>query len=91
VTLRAESLFIDRVYFTPFNTATVSQPAYSLFNAALRYQPTDSHWSGSLYANNIADKTYLVSGGQNSNLYGGWVYGAAGPPRTFGIRVSCKY
>jgi iron complex outermembrane receptor protein len=90
VTLRAESQFIDQVYFTPFNTATVSQPAYSLFNASMRYQHPDGHWFGSLYANNIANKTYLVSGGQNSNLYGGWVYGAAGPPRTFGIRVSYK-
>jgi iron complex outermembrane receptor protein len=91
VTLRAESLFIDRVYFSPFNTAAVSQPAYSLFDASVRYEHPDSHWSGSLFADNIANKTYLVTGGPNSNLFGGWVYGAAGPPRTYGVRVSYKY
>jgi iron complex outermembrane receptor protein len=91
LTLSADAQFTGRIYFTPFNTAVASQAPYALYNAALRYELPSSHWFAGLWIKNIADKTYLVTGTQSPTLYGAWVYGAAGPPRTFGANVGFKF
>lgn len=91
LTLRGESSWSDRVYFTPFNRADVSQPAFSVQNAFVTYEPTKGSWRLSVYIRNIANKTILASGQISSTLFGSPIVGFVKPPRTFGGTFAVRY
>ena len=91
VTFRGESEWVDRVFFTPFNVPEVSQPAYSVQNAFVTFDPGDDHWRLSLYVKNIADKTILASGQAATPFVGSPVVGFVKPPRTFGATLGYRF
>lgn len=91
ISLRGEAHFIGRTYYTPFNTMPFSQSPYALFDAYLKFKPSAGNWNAGLFMKNITDKTYLQSAGQQAPFAGGYVYGNAGPPRTFGGRVELRF
>ncbi len=88
--LRGESSWSDRVYFSPFNRAAVSQPSYSLQNAYATYDD-GTHWRLSVFIKNIADKTVLASGQVASAVLGSPVIGFVQPPRTFGATIGYRF
>jgi iron complex outermembrane receptor protein len=61
LTLLGDWSFRTRVYQDAANTAILSQPAYSLFNARVTFAP-NAHWSLSAFLNNIADKRAITDG-----------------------------
>ena len=91
LSLRGEAHFVGRIYFTPFNTRPFSQSPYELFDAYLKFKPNAGKWMASLFMKNIANKTYLQAAGQQAPFAGGYVYGNAGPPRTYGARVEVRF
>ena len=91
LTLRGESNWSDRVYFSPFNRNEVSQRAYNLQNAFVTYQPEGGPWRLSLYIRNIGDKTIRSAGQVATALLGSPVIGFVKPPRTFGATFGVKY
>jgi iron complex outermembrane receptor protein len=90
LTVRGESNWSDRVYFSPFNRAPVSQPAYSLQNAFVSYD-NGENWRLSAFIKNIANKTILASGQVATSLLGSPVIGFVQPPRTFGATVGYRF
>jgi iron complex outermembrane receptor protein len=90
LTLRGESNWSDRVYFSPFNREAVSQPSYSLQNAYATYDDGE-HWRLSLYIKNIANKTILASGQVATALLGSPIVGFVQPPRTFGATLGYRF
>ncbi|MFY9352345.1 MAG: TonB-dependent receptor [Sphingobium sp.] len=90
LTLRGESNWSDRVYFSPFNRKEVSQPSYSLQNAYATYDD-GAHWRLSLYIKNIANKTILASGQVATALLGSPIVGFVQPPRTFGATLGYRF
>ena len=91
ITLRGESNWSDRVYFTPFNRDAVSQPAYNLQNAFVTYDSGDKHWRVALFAKNIGDKTIRSSAQISSSIVGSPIVGFLQPPRTYGATLGYRF
>jgi iron complex outermembrane receptor protein len=80
----------DRVYFSQFNLAQVSQPAWTDVSAYVSYV-LNTGWSVNAYGKNLTNKTYIVGATVASSLFGFPVVGQAGPPRTYGVQVTKKF
>jgi iron complex outermembrane receptor protein len=91
VTLRGESNWSDRVYFTAFDRAAVSQPAYSLQNAFITFERAGGPWHVTAYVKNIADKRVEASANIGTTLVGSPVLGFLLPPRTFGATLGYQF
>ena len=91
ITLRGESNWSDRVYFTPFDRKDVSQPAYSLQNAFITYDRGDSRWRLALFVKNIRNRTILASGQIATSLVGSPIVGFVQPPRTYGATIGYRF
>lgn len=91
ITLRGESNWSDRVYFTAFDRNAVSQSAYSLQNAFITFEPAGGSWRVTAYVKNIADKTVEASANVASTLVGSPVIGFLLPPRTFGAILAYQF
>jgi iron complex outermembrane recepter protein len=90
LTFRGESNWSDRVYFSPFNRAEVSQSAYSLQNAFVTYDDGET-WRASLFIKNIANKTVKSAGQVATALLGSPIVGFVQAPRTFGATVGYRF
>lgn len=90
LTLRGESYWSDRVYFSPFNRDVVSQAPYNLQNAYLTFNARQ-HWRLSFYIRNIADKRIASAGQVATTLLGSPVIGFVKPPRTFGATFGYSF
>ena len=90
VTLRGETVFSDRVYFTEFNNADASQGSYALFNFNARYEPTDGHWAVTAWVRNATDKLVQANNIITAPLYSSVRVGTLMPPRTYGLSINLK-
>jgi len=88
--LRGEVAWTDRVYFTPFNVAAVSQGPKTKINATLTYEHRDGHFSAQLFVRNLLDKTYVGNAYISSALVGFPINGYLEEPRSFGIKLGYK-
>ena len=91
VTLRGESNWSDRVYFTPFNRGILSQPAFSIQNAFVTFERGDGHWRLSAYVKNIRNRVILASGQVSTALLGSPIIGFVQPPRTYGATLGYRF
>lgn len=90
ITLRGESYWSDRVYFTPFNRDVVSQAPYNLQNAFITYK-SDGGLRLTGFVRNIGNKTIKASGQVATTLLGSPIIGFVKPPRTYGLTLSFDY
>jgi len=90
VTLRGESNWSDRVYFTGFDRNEVSQAPYSLQNAFITLAPAQGNWRVTGYIKNVGDLTIKASANVASTLVGSPVIGFLLPPRTFGVTLNYR-
>jgi iron complex outermembrane receptor protein len=74
----------SRAYFDPSNSPLQSQGGYAVWNASAGLRSREDGWLIELWGRNLADKPYLVAIVASSLEPAG----VAGPPRTFGIRIS---
>jgi iron complex outermembrane receptor protein len=91
VTLRAETQYKSRVYFSPFNLSYVSQPAHWTSNAFLTFQSGDEKFRASLWVRNIENGLVRASESVTTGFFGAPLYGAYEPPRTYGVEVGYRY
>ena len=63
----------------------VIQKSYGLLNANIRYQTANSYWAISVYANNLTDEEYLISGLNLTTAPPGIIQGEPGRFRELGI------
>ncbi|MEQ9661901.1 MAG: TonB-dependent receptor [Parasphingopyxis sp.] len=84
LTLRGESYWSDRVYFSAYNRDVVSQEPYDLQNAFVTYA-SDDGWRLTGFIRNIANDTIRSAGQVATVLLGSPVVGFVRPPRTFGV------
>jgi iron complex outermembrane receptor protein len=85
--LRMESLWQTRVYFTPFNDAVQRQPGYGLVNVSADFAPFRNNWSVGAYMRNLANQDY-ITGSFSSPLPA--VGGRPGESRQAGIRFAVR-
>jgi iron complex outermembrane receptor protein len=91
LTIRGESFWSDRVYFSQFNRSETSQPAYNLLNASVSYESLKQGYYAEAYIKNIADKTIISGAFPGTLLTGGPLIGYLHPPRTFGVTVGIRF
>lgn len=87
LTIRGESNWSDRIYFSPFNLNYVSQPAFDTQNAFVTYR-MDSGLRLTGFIRNIGNETIRASGQVATTLLGSPVIGFVKPPRTYGLTVA---
>ncbi|MET0661380.1 MAG: TonB-dependent receptor [Steroidobacteraceae bacterium] len=88
-------LGIDASYKAKQNTGVVDIPladqgGYALLNASIRLDDESSpdHYYLVLYANNLTDKEYIISGEPIATL---GAYVVPGMPRTYGVRLGMSF
>lgn len=90
LTVRGESNWSDRVYFSPFNRDVVSQAPYNIQNAFVTYKTNDG-LRLTAFIRNIGNKTIRSSGQVATALLGSPIVGFVKPPRTYGLTVAFDY
>jgi iron complex outermembrane recepter protein len=90
VSLRAETEFTTRVYFTPDNINMVSQGGFVKGNAFLTYE-RENGWRATAFVRNISNRDTRVSGLVSIPEEGAPAHGSVAPPRTFGAEVMYKF
>ena len=77
----------SRAYFDPSNVFALSQSSYGVANAYVSLFPGGRRWTAQLFVNNLMDRHYLVA----ANGAGVVPDGVAGDPRTYGVRLFCRW
>jgi iron complex outermembrane receptor protein len=90
-TPRADVTWVDTIFFSPFNSTSVSQPAWTDVDAFLAYESSNGLWSANAFVKNLTDHTYIVSASVSSGLVGFPILGQYGAPRTFGVAVTRRF
>ncbi|MGE4429615.1 MAG: TonB-dependent receptor [Sphingobium sp.] len=90
LTVRGESYWSDRVYFSPFNLEHMSQPAFDTQNAYITYR-NDNGLRLTGFVRNIGNQTIRASAQVATTLLGSPVIGFVKPPRTYGLTVAFDY
>ncbi|WP_176598173.1 MULTISPECIES: TonB-dependent receptor [Sphingobium] len=90
LTVRGESYWSDRIYFSPFNRDVVSQAPYNQQNAYVTYR-AENGFRLTGFIRNIGNKTIRSSGQVATTLLGSPVVGFVKPPRTYGLTLAFDY
>jgi len=91
LTARGEGYFVDRIYFSPFNSARTSQGEASRFNAFLNFKTASERLTASLFVRNITNKQQLGTAAISTGLTGFPVIGTLQPPRTYGVQTGFRF
>ena len=78
----------DRLYFTPFETPFLSQPAHVNLDLSIRWVGVNPDWTGSLFVRNVTNKIYITGAGVGNAAENYALDGQVSDPRTFGIQVT---
>lgn len=92
--LRGEWRYQDLIYFTQFNRALISQPAFSLFNLRASLTPDSGKFRITAYIQNVGNKLYLTDSTENGIPVGIGVVSPQnqyGPPRTYGMSIAYTF
>jgi iron complex outermembrane receptor protein len=89
LTLRGEYIWVDDIYFTPFDTRNSWSPAHSKSNLFLTY--AEAHWTTTAFVRNLTNKTIVADAYNATALVGFPVNATLEPPRTYGISVGYRF
>lgn len=87
--LRPNYTWRSQVFFEEDNSPGIEQGAYGLFNLTAGWR-INRHWDLQVYAQNLADKEYLIDAGNTGALFGIPTY-IPGAPRYYGARVGLRW
>ena len=68
----------------------LSQDAYGLFNARVRFQNADENFHMEVFGTNLLDEEYLIDAGNTGGSFGMPTF-IAGSPRLYGIRAGVDF
>jgi iron complex outermembrane receptor protein len=91
VTVRAESVYTSRVYFSSYNLPYVSQGPYNVTNAFVNYETSNGRWQTGIYVRNLFDKTIAASATVLGSIPGFPIAGYLEPPLTFGATLRYRF
>lgn len=80
----------SEVFFESSNYPGLSQDAYWLVDASLKFQQPNSFYAFEIYADNLFDEEYLIDAGNTGGGLGIPTF-VAGMPRIFGARVYFEF
>ncbi|WP_210163327.1 TonB-dependent receptor [Niveispirillum irakense] len=89
LSLRGDLSVYSKFYNDVANTELVAQSGYGVVNSRLTYTASDDSWTLALFATNLTDRRYLVSG--NASGAFGLAEGSYGRPREWGVTLGAKF
>lgn len=87
----ADVTWADRVYFTPYNTPRLSQPAHANLDLFIRWVGVNRVYTGSLFLRNVTNEIYLTGAGVNNPVLNFSREGQVSAPRTYGIQLTRRF
>lgn len=89
LSLRGDLSAYSKFYNDVANTELVAQSGYGIINSRLTYTAPDDSWTLALFATNLADRRYFVSG--NASGAFGLAEVSYGRPREWGVTLGAKF
>lgn len=89
ISVQADAVFTDDVFFTNDNLPFVAQDAYWLVGGFIGYTTADERWDFRLWGKNLTDEEYFV-GGFDFTFIGPYIM-YPGDPRIIGISANFKF
>ena len=79
------------LYVDLFNTERGKIPERTNFDFVANYTPNDGNWYAGVYAQNLADKRYVLSYDRGSEVQGGVLNATLAMPRTYGVSFGINF
>ena len=79
------------IYVDLFNTERGLIPERTNFDFVANYSPNDGDWYAGVYAQNLADKRYVLSYDRGSEVQGGVLNATLAMPRTYGFSFGINF
>jgi outer membrane receptor protein involved in Fe transport len=79
------------IYVDLFNTERGLIPERTNFDFVANYTPNDGDWYAGVYAQNLADKRYVLSYDRGSEVQGGVLNATLAMPRTYGVSFGINF
>jgi outer membrane receptor protein involved in Fe transport len=79
------------LYVDLFNTERGRIPERTNFDFVANYTPNDGDWYAGVYAQNLADKRYVLSYDRGSEVQGGVLNATLAMPRTYGVSFGISF
>ena len=89
VSLRGDVSWQSRVFFSPFNTAVQSQPAYAVVHARAAFMPRNRRWEASIYVRNLGRQAYVTATWEATGPLA--ISGRPGEPRHWGTQFTIHH
>ncbi|WP_207762432.1 TonB-dependent receptor [Niveispirillum lacus] len=89
LSLRGDLSAYSKFYNDVANTELVAQSGYGIVNSRLTYTSPDESWTLALFATNVTDRRYFVSG--NASGAFGLAEVSYGRPREWGVTLGAKF
>jgi iron complex outermembrane receptor protein len=89
VSVRGDVSWQSRVFFSPFNTAVQSQPAYALVHGRTAFGPRSRRWEASVYVRNLGRQEYVTATWLSTSAIA--FSGRPGEPRHWGTQLTIRY
>ena len=77
------------MFFTPFNDAIETQPAYGLVHLRAGFEPRSHRWEIAVYARNVGNREY-ITGATAPNVGLPAFSGRPGEPRQWGTQFTVR-
>ena len=79
------------LYVDLFNTERGKIPERTNFDFVANYTPNNGDWYAGVYAQNLADKRYVLSYDRGSEVQGGVLNATLAMPRTYGVSFGVNF
>lgn len=89
LSLRGDLSAYSKFYNDVANTELIAQSGYGIVNSRLTYTAADESWNLALFATNLTDRRYFVSG--NASAAFGLAEASYGRPREWGLTLGVKF
>jgi iron complex outermembrane receptor protein len=86
--VRGDVSWQSRVFFSPFNDAIESQPAYALVHLRAGFEPRNRRWELAVYARNLRNREYVTGIANAVQLPA--IIGRPGEPRQWGTQLTIR-
>ena len=89
VTLAGNVTWKDKFYFDQYQSESISQNAYAMANALIRYETGDGKWAVDLYGKNLTAEKYCTY--KFMELDASNIVASMGSPRMIGVSMSYRF
>jgi len=91
ISMRGDWSYKSKIFNDVGNNPFIAQSGYSLFNARASWKSEDDLYHIALFATNLGNKRYKVSGNASSAAFGSLAEATYAPPREWGVTLGLNF